>query len=200
MVCKDRLPCLFNFRRERMLSVNHFIHLPEDFRDAALLVERREVELEAGEAAPVGARRERTGTCPGRVLKEPLRQAEERQQFRQQALGVLRREHIDVARHHRLELRHRHLPLIGPPFPEQHLPRPAPPRERRSIRHISPAPHMQRPRLQMLHRHKPLQPRLPRIAGLSAVLHHIPKANALPARAVEERQRDPVCVWNERRG
>jgi hypothetical protein len=41
----------------------------------------------------------------------------------------------------RLELRHCHLPLIGPPFPEQHLPRPALPREHRSIRHIPPDPH-----------------------------------------------------------
>jgi hypothetical protein len=37
----------------------------------------------------------------------------------------------------RPELRHRHLPLIGPPFPGQHLPRPALPREHRAILHIS---------------------------------------------------------------
>ncbi len=41
----------------------------------------------------------------------------------------------------------------------------------------------------MLHRHKPLQPRLRRIASLCSLLHHIPKAHTLPARALEERKR-----------
>ncbi len=64
-------------------------------------------------------------------------------------------------------------------------------------RHHPSAPHIQRPRLQMLHRHKPLQPRLRRIAGLSSVLHHVPKAHTLPARALEERKRGPGGVGME---
>lgn len=81
-----------------VLDSRCLIHRTEDFRDAAPLVERREVELEAGKAAPTGAPRERTGTRPDRVLKELLRQPEERQQFRQQALAALRRKQIDDAR------------------------------------------------------------------------------------------------------
>ena len=53
---------------------------------------------------------------------------------------------------------------------------------------------MQRPRLQMLHGHKPIQPRVLRIAGLIAVLHHIPEAHPLPARAVEKRECSPGGV------
>jgi hypothetical protein len=181
---------------KKKLLFNCFIHRPEDFGDAALLVDRREVELKAGETAPVGARRERTGGCSDRVLKEPLREAEKRQEFGQQPVA-LGRKHINVARHHRVELRHRHLTLIRPAFAEQHLPRSAASRESRAVRHIAPRPNVQRPRLKMFQPDEPLQPGFNRITRLIEILHHIPKPHPLPALALKQRQPGPVGVGVE---
>ena len=58
---------------------------------------------------------------------------------------------------------------------------------------------MQRPRLQVLHRHKPLQPRLRRLARLVAILHDFAETHALPSGAVEEREFQPKRVWSESR-
>jgi len=70
------------------------------------------------------------------------------------------------------------------------------PKKGRPLRHIPPSAHMQRPRLQMLHRDETFDPRSLRIAlRRFANLHHIVKPNALPARAVKQGEGGPAGVW-----
>ena len=147
----------------------------------------RLLQLVRGESEPAG---------PDRVLKEPLREAEKRQEFRQQPVA-LGREHIDVAGHHRVELRHRHLALIRPAFAEQHLARPAAPRERRAVRHIAPRPDVQRAWFKMLHRDDALQSRRRRIARLVEILDHVIKPHPRPVLAIEQRQLGPIRIGLE---
>ena len=151
------------YRDLRQCRFASFIHRPEYFGDTVLLVKRREGELKTGEARPIGARRERTGGSPDRVLKEPFRQAEKRQEFRQQPVAI-GRQHVDVAGHHGVELRHSHLALIRTALAEEHLPWPAAARERGAVRHVAPRPYVERLRLQVLQPYKPFDPGLLRAA------------------------------------
>ena len=59
------------------------IHRPKDFGDAALLVERREVELSSLRDCPVDGRRERADRNLHRAVHELVAHHQERQKFRQ---------------------------------------------------------------------------------------------------------------------
>ena len=62
-----------------VLYIACLVRRPEDFRDAALLVERREGKLKLRDVGEVDVRVCRAFGFPNRVLGEPLRQHEPRQ-------------------------------------------------------------------------------------------------------------------------
>jgi hypothetical protein len=89
------------------------------------------------------------------VLKKPSRLTNEWQQTGEQAI-VGRLKDIYVTGADAIKLRDCHLPLVGTPLTEEHLPRPEAVRERHAVRHVAPRANPQVARLKVLKSDVPL--------------------------------------------
>jgi len=165
------------------------IHRPEDFRDAALLVERREVELELRDVWEVNIGIRRAFRLLNGMFRETLGEHQPRQQFLQH-LPFDCFDHEGGVRRHAIPLRHGHLLQVCPSRTIEHLPLAEAANERRAkvaITHRAPFPNMDVLRLHVFAGHIALNTIHLRVHLLLQLLHHIAEAHALPLRAVKQR-------------
>src|SRR2546425_9937371 len=155
------------------------IHCPEDFRDAALLVERREGELLQLEGGPVYGWRERADGNLDRPVHEEVAYHQEGQKLRQHHVWLGPHDHR-MRRADAVELRHGQLALVGAAAAKKEITLAKAQFGADDIATLAPAADLQVLRVKMLQPHIDFIARLARLDALVDVLGELAKRQPLP--------------------
>ncbi len=93
------------------MSLLCVLNLLQHMNQTALLFHRRQHKFKISQTRPVGARAQTACRGSDRMFKEHIGLANERQQVRQQRIGILAFQHVDVTRAHAGKISYGHLAL-----------------------------------------------------------------------------------------